>query len=73
MYDLKVVRSTMVKSHVSSPYRIVLLLRDLEGYSTKEVAELPGISETHVKVRLHRNRAALKKRLEPVLRGEVPR
>ncbi len=52
-------------------YRIMLQLRDIEGYNTSEVAELLEISETNAKVRLHRARAALKKLLEPVLRGEV--
>ena len=52
-------------------YRIVLQLRDIEGYDTREVAELLDISEQNVKVRLHRARAALKKLLEPILRGEV--
>jgi len=52
-------------------YRIVLQLRDIQGYATSEVAILLEISEANVKVRLHRARAALKKLLEPVLRGEV--
>lgn len=52
-------------------YRIVLQLRDIEGYDTKEVAELLDISVANVKVRLHRARSALKKLLEPVLRGEI--
>lgn len=52
-------------------YRNVLLLRDIEGYNTSEVTELLGISESNVKVRLHRARAALKKLIEPLLRGEV--
>ena len=52
-------------------YRIVLQLRDIEGYDTREVAEQLEISEANVKVRLHRARAALKKRLESILRGEV--
>ncbi len=51
-------------------YRIVLQLRDIEGYDTKEVATLLEISESNVKVRLHRARAALKKLLEPLLRGQ---
>ncbi len=51
-------------------YRIVLQLRDIEGYDTGETAELLETSESNVKVRLHRARAALKKILEPVLRGE---
>ena len=51
-------------------YRIVLQLRDIEGYDTGETAELLETSESNVKVRLHRARAALKKILEPVLRRE---
>jgi RNA polymerase sigma-70 factor (ECF subfamily) len=52
-------------------YRIVFQLRDIEGYDTGEVSELLGISISNVKVRLHRARAALKKLLEPILRGEI--
>ena len=52
-------------------YRIVLQLRDVEGYDTGEVADLLEISNANVKVRLHRARAALKKLLEPILRGEL--
>jgi len=52
-------------------YRVVLQLRDIEEYDTKEVAALLDISESNVKVRLHRARAALKKLLEPILRAEV--
>ncbi len=50
-------------------YRIVLLLRDIEGYSTDEVAQMLGLSGSNVKIRLHRARAALKKLIEPLLRG----
>ena len=53
-------------------YRVVLQLRDVEEYATSEVAALLDISESNVKVRLHRARAALKKLLEPILRGEEP-
>lgn len=52
-------------------YCNVLLLRDVEGYDTREVAELLDITDANVKVRLHRARAALKRLLEPILRGEV--
>jgi len=51
-------------------YRTVLLLRDIEELSVSEVAELLKLSETNVKVRVHRARSALKKLLEPLLRGE---
>ena len=51
-------------------YRIVLLLRDIEELSTSDVAELLELSESNVKVRLHRARSGLKKLLEPLLRGQ---
>ncbi len=51
-------------------YRVVLVLRDIEEMATSEVAEALGLSETNVKVRLHRARAALKKLLEPLIRGQ---
>ena len=50
-------------------YRIVLLLRDQEGFSTRQTAEMLGISETLAKVRLHRARLALRKSLEGYLKG----
>ena len=50
-------------------YRIVLVLRDIEELDTREVAEILDTTEGAVKVRLHRARAALKKLLEPILRG----
>lgn len=50
-------------------YRIVLVLRDIEELSTSDVSEALGLSEANVKVRLHRARAALKKLLEPMMRG----
>ncbi len=50
-------------------FRIVLVLRDIEGFSTGETAEMLGITDGAVKMRLHRARSALKKLLEPVLRG----
>jgi len=48
-------------------YRCVLLLRDIEGYSTHEASAALLISVSMVKVRLHRARSALKKLLEPTL------
>jgi RNA polymerase sigma-70 factor (ECF subfamily) len=46
-------------------YRLVLLLRDFEGFSTEEVGEMLGLSESAVKVRLHRARMNVRKKLEP--------
>jgi RNA polymerase sigma-70 factor, ECF subfamily len=44
-------------------YRMVLLLRDIEELDTAEAAEVLGVSEGVVKVRLHRARHALRKLL----------
>jgi RNA polymerase sigma-70 factor (ECF subfamily) len=40
-------------------YRAVLMLRDIEELSTREVADLLGLTTAAVKVRLHRARQAL--------------
>jgi RNA polymerase sigma-70 factor (ECF subfamily) len=45
------------------PQRTVLMLRDVEEMSTTETAEALGITEQNVKVRLHRARAVLRKKL----------
>lgn len=58
-------------SELPDDYRIVLLLRDIEGYNTGEVASMLEITVSSVKTRLHRARSALKKLLEPVLRGDA--
>ncbi len=52
-------------------YRVVLVLRDLEGLDTKEVAGLLDISTDAVKTRLHRARQALRTLLDPYGRGEA--
>ena len=44
-------------------YRTVLLLRDIEEMETAEAAEVLGVSEGVVKVRLHRARHALRRLL----------
>ena len=45
-------------------YRIIVVLREIEGLSTREVAEIAGISEANVKTRLHRARQMLRQSLE---------
>ncbi|MBT6441752.1 MAG: RNA polymerase subunit sigma-24, partial [Alphaproteobacteria bacterium] len=50
-------------------YRVVILLRDIEEFSTTEVSEMLKIGESNVKIRLHRARAALKILLEPIYGG----
>jgi len=50
--------------------RSPLVLRDIEGFSTRETAECLQISENNVKIRLHRGRLALKEKLERTTKGE---
>lgn len=50
------------------PYRVVLLLRDIEELSTEETAKLLGVTPNAVKVRLHRARQALRTLLDPHMR-----
>jgi RNA polymerase sigma-70 factor (ECF subfamily) len=51
-------------------YRIVLQLRDIEELSTAETAEILGVTNNVVKIRLHRARQALKTLLDPPMRNE---
>ena len=46
------------------PYRLVLILRDMEQLDTREVAEVMEISEDTVKMRLHRARAFVRNELQ---------
>jgi RNA polymerase sigma-70 factor (ECF subfamily) len=45
------------------PYRIVVMLRDVEEMNTEEAARVLELSEDVVKVRLHRGRAMLRREL----------
>lgn len=47
-------------------YRAIVVLREIEGLSTKDVATVTGISEANVKTRLHRARGMLRRTLEGV-------
>jgi RNA polymerase sigma-70 factor (ECF subfamily) len=46
-------------------YRLALVLRDIEGLSTDEVAERLGVSSNAAKIRVHRARQALRALLDP--------
>lgn len=46
-----------------SQYRIVLVLRDMEGLTDEEVAEITGLRSGTVRVRLHRARLFVRKEL----------
>ncbi len=54
-------------------YRNVVLLRDIEEMDVRDTAEVLGISEGAVKVRLHRARALLQRDLAPRLKGFAPK
>lgn len=45
-------------------YRDILTLRDIEGLSYNEISSILGINLSNVKVRIHRGRELLKKKLE---------
>jgi RNA polymerase sigma-70 factor, ECF subfamily len=51
-------------------YRIVLVLRDMEGLTDEEVAEITGVRSGTVRVRLHRARLFVRKEL---MKGLKPR
>ena len=45
-------------------YRLVVVLRDLEGFSTAETAQILNLQPSNVKVRLHRARLFLRDKLK---------
>jgi RNA polymerase sigma-70 factor (ECF subfamily) len=51
-------------------WRAAVVLRDLEGLSTQEAAEIAGIGQAAFKSRLHRGRMQLRSLLEPYLQLE---
>jgi len=51
--------------------RMIVVMREMEGLSTKDVAEVTGLSEANVKQRLHRARLTLRRRLEVPLPDAV--
>jgi RNA polymerase sigma-70 factor, ECF subfamily len=53
-------RSEAALATLPEDARAVVVLRDIEGLSTKEVADLLGVTENVVKVRLHRAHARLR-------------
>lgn len=55
-------------AQVPEPFRTTLVLRDIEGLSYEEIAEILQVSLGTVKSRLMRGRFALKKRLEAYAR-----
>ena len=51
-------------AQLPASHRVIVLLREMEGLSTREVADVTGLSEANVKTRLHRARVLLRQHLE---------
>jgi len=73
--ERKELREALRKAIAELPdkYRQVFILRDLEGFNTEDTAQMLGISIATVKVRLHRARMMLQKRLVPFLKTMAPK
>jgi RNA polymerase sigma-70 factor (ECF subfamily) len=56
---------------VGEPYRTTLVLRDIEGFTYEEIAEILGVQLGTVKSRLMRGRACLKARLAPYMESRM--
>jgi len=53
---------------LSSEYRVVLVLREIQGLSYNEIVEVTGLTLEAVKTRLNRARAMIRQRVEPFLK-----
>jgi RNA polymerase sigma-70 factor, ECF subfamily len=60
-------------AELDEKYRLAFVLRDVEEFSTREAAQMLGISEANMKVRLLRARLQLRERLTRVLGDEATR
>lgn len=67
-------RETLTAAIAELPdlYRTVLVLRDVEGLSSLEIAQALGLNVPVVKTRVHRARLFLRKRLGDVLTADEP-
>lgn len=65
-FEQKELRGVMEEAIANLPlgYRIPLVLRDVQGFSTTEAANLMGLRESAFKSRLHRARQAVRLALE---------
>ena len=61
---LKIIEQSL--EQIPPIYRSVFILREVEGFSVAETAELLSITATNVKVRLNRCKALLQRQLEQV-------
>jgi RNA polymerase sigma-70 factor (ECF subfamily) len=59
-------RLRVALSALPPAYRMIVILREVEGLSTREVASIAKMSEANVKTRLHRARVMLREQLGDV-------
>jgi RNA polymerase sigma-70 factor (ECF subfamily) len=57
-------------ANVPEKYRVALVLRDIEGFSYEEIAEMLRIPGGTVRSRINRARSMLKRKLQPLMRKE---
>jgi RNA polymerase sigma-70 factor (ECF subfamily) len=55
---------------IPKKYRMVIVLRDIEGFSTSETAQILNLTPANVKVRLHRARLYLREKLKGYFANE---
>jgi len=55
--------------HVPAPLRIVLVLHDMEELTTEQVAQILGLQQGTVRIRLHRARLSVRKEMSRILSG----
>lgn len=58
-------------ANLPEPFRLILVLRDVEGLSTEEAAYALDITVPAAKTRLHRARQTLRDLLEPLLEAQT--
>ena len=59
-------------NNLNPTQKALILLKDYEGYAYKEIGEIMQLSETQVKVYLHRARLILKNKLLSIEKISVP-
>jgi RNA polymerase sigma-70 factor, ECF subfamily len=66
--ELRTALTTAI-DELPAAYRVVFVLRDVEGRSNREIAEVMGLNTAVVKTRVHRARLFLRKRLTDCMPG----
>jgi len=66
--ELRLVLTAAIAA-LSEEYRTVVVLRDVAGLPTQKIAQITGLSVANVKVRTHRARLELRRRLETFMSG----